>query len=384
MAKATYNGAKKALGGERPFLLTRAAFSGSQRYTAIWTGDNNSTDDHMLVGIRMINSLGISGYAFAGCDIGGFTGNPSSRLFTRWMTIAAFTPFFRGHSALNTNAAEPWAYGEFNEEIVKDFIQMRYNLMPYIYSIFYEAAETGMPIARSLAIENPYDDWVYNENFQNQFMLGDAILVAPTRSEEHFAKVYVLELSSTEPNVIMFFGDSITAGLGVDKDSAYPALLQKKIQANKLNYRVINAGLSGETTAGGVNRIDWMLKTKIDIFVLALGGNDVLRGLKPDNTEKNIITIFEKVKKKYPSVKLVLAGMKAPPNLGIQYRKSFDVIYPKAASRASTYLIPFILENVAGNKELNQNDAIHPNEKGHKIIADDVWIHIKKLLANSD
>lgn len=193
MARATYEGAKNLMGGRRPFVLTRAGFAGMQRYTAIWTGDNSSYDDHMLLGVRLVNSLGLSGVANAGYDIGGFMGNSSPQLFARWMSVAAFTPFMRGHSMINSRSCEPWAYGEEVEEISRNYIQLRYKLMPYLYSSFYESAQTGMPVARSLAINYTFDGNIYNGDYQNEFLCGHGILVCPTSTTRDLAKFYLPE-----------------------------------------------------------------------------------------------------------------------------------------------------------------------------------------------
>lgn len=190
MARATFEGTKKLL-NRRPFVLTRAGFAGVQRYSAIWTGDNQSYDDHMLLGVRLVNALGLSGVANAGYDIGGFTGGSSPQLFGRWMSIAAFTPFMRGHSMINSRSCEPWAYGEEVEEISRNYIQLRYKLMPYLYSHFYEASKTGMPVARSLAIDYPHDNKVYYGDYQNQFFCGNGLLVCPTSTDKSLAKFYL-------------------------------------------------------------------------------------------------------------------------------------------------------------------------------------------------
>lgn len=193
MAKSTWDGAKSNLKGKRPFNLTRAGFSGIQKYAAVWTGDNVASDEHMLLGIRMLNSMGLSGIPFAGFDAGGFVGNASENLFARWISMAAFTPFFRGHSNVNTKSSEPWTYGEHTEEISRNYISLRYRLMPYIYSAFYEASETGTPINRSLAIDFTHDDKIYLETYENEFLFGDSILVAPVSSEKEIEKIYIPE-----------------------------------------------------------------------------------------------------------------------------------------------------------------------------------------------
>lgn len=193
MSKTAYDSAKANLGGKRPFTLTRAGFSGVQRYSALWTGDNVASDEHMLLGVRMVNSLGLSGIAFSGYDVGGFVGDAGSALFARWIQVGAFAPFFRGHSTINTKDSEPWSFGEEVEEISKNYIQLRYRMMPYLYNAFLQAVETGMPIARSLTINYTFDSKIYDSSFENQYLLGGAVLVAPMRSDSSFHKVYLPE-----------------------------------------------------------------------------------------------------------------------------------------------------------------------------------------------
>jgi alpha-glucosidase len=189
MARASYEGAKVAF-NKRPFILTRAGYAGFQRYSAIWTGDNRSEDSHMLLGVRLLNSLGLSGVAFTGMDIGGFAGGPSTSLYARWIQIGAFNPYFRNHTAVNTKSAEPWTFGEEVTEIARNYISLRYKLMPYLYSAFYEATQTGHPVMRSLAIDHTFDANVYNEQFQNQYMFGSAFLVAPFEGDAKAGKIY--------------------------------------------------------------------------------------------------------------------------------------------------------------------------------------------------
>jgi alpha-glucosidase len=193
MARATYEGARKWMGNKRPFNLTRAAYSGIQRYSAVWTGDNVASDEHMLTGVRMVSSMGLAGMPFAGPDVGGFSGTPTPELFTRWLTIGAFTPFFRNHTEQNSPDQEPWAFGEWHEEISKKYISLRYRLLPYIYSAFYETHRSGMPIARSMAIYHPFDPLIYTWDFHNQYYFGGSLLVAPVESTQKFAKVYLPE-----------------------------------------------------------------------------------------------------------------------------------------------------------------------------------------------
>lgn len=189
MARSSYEGARQAL-QKRPFILTRAGYAGLQRYTALWTGDNRAEDAHMLAGVRLLSSLGLSGVAFTGMDIGGFTGNPTPGLYTRWMQLGAFIPYFRNHTALNTKSAEPWSFGEDVLEITRNYINLRYRMLPYLYSTFYEATQNGLPVVRSLAIDYTHDEHIYNPVFQNQYLFGQSLLIMPQESGQSFAKVY--------------------------------------------------------------------------------------------------------------------------------------------------------------------------------------------------
>jgi acyl-CoA thioesterase I len=179
---------------------------------------------------------------------------------------------------------------------------------------------------------------------------------------------------------ILFFGNSLTAGYGLDEDQSFPALIQQRLDSLKLPYIAINAGLSGETTSGGKNRIEWVLKQKVDVFVLELGANDVLRGLDLKETEANLRAILDKVKVNNPSVKLVLAGMQAPPNMGNDYTKRFASIYSKLAKDYNASLIPFLLENVASIPSLNLEDGKHPNAAGQYIVRENVWAVLNEVL----
>lgn len=179
---------------------------------------------------------------------------------------------------------------------------------------------------------------------------------------------------------ILFFGTSLTAGYGLDPEEAYPALIQKKIDSAGLNYKVINAGLSGETSAAGKTRIDWLLKQPVDVFVLELGANDGLRGLSVPETMANLQSIIDKVKAKYPAVKLVMLGMQMPPNMGEQYTSDFKAIFSKLAQKNEMTYVPFLLEGVGGIPKLNQEDGIHPTSAGQKILAQNVWVKLKSML----
>jgi len=189
-------------------------------------------------------------------------------------------------------------------------------------------------------------------------------------------------VGAAELKTILFFGDSLTAGLGLEDPStqAFPALIQKKLDAAGLPWRAVNAGLSGETSAGGLRRVDWILRQHVEVFVLELGGNDGLRGLPPETTRANLQTIIDRVRTKYPAAKIVLAGIAAPPNMGADFTRAFAAIFPELAEKNDVSLIPFLLEGVGGRPELNQPDGIHPNVQGHAIVAETVWKVLKPLL----
>ncbi len=176
-----------------------------------------------------------------------------------------------------------------------------------------------------------------------------------------------------ELKTILFLGDSITAGYGLDETQAFPALVEEKIKAAGHNYRVVNAGLSGETSSGGLRRIGWLLRSRVDILVLELGANDGLRGINLEVTRDNLQKIIDQTRQKYPDVKIVLAGMQVPPNLGDTYTRTFREMFPSLARTNNAHLIPFILEGVAGDPALNLPDGIHPNVEGQKILARNVW-----------
>jgi acyl-CoA thioesterase-1 len=192
----------------------------------------------------------------------------------------------------------------------------------------------------------------------------------------------VLSAAEPAPKTILFFGDSLTAGYGLDDSAseAFPGLIQKKITDAKLPYRVINSGLSGETTAGGLRRIDWILRTPVDIFILELGGNDGLRGLAPAVAAKNLQGIIDKVRAKNPAARIVIAGMTMPTSMGDAYVREFSAIFPALAKTNNATLIPFLLEGVGGRPDLNLPDGFHPNVAGHKIVADIVWLTLEPLL----
>ncbi|MEO1257283.1 MAG: arylesterase [Bacteroidota bacterium] len=194
------------------------------------------------------------------------------------------------------------------------------------------------------------------------------------------------EKKVTEPDTpakrqnILFFGNSLTAAYGLDPSEGYVSLIQQRLDSLELPYKAINAGLSGETTAGGKERVSWVLRQPVDIFVLELGGNDALRGISPEASKENLEAIILSVKNKYPDAKIVLSGMEAPPNMGEQYTSAFRKMYPELAEKHNTALIPFFLDGVAGIPELNQGDRIHPNEKGQFVLVENVWEVLEGLL----
>lgn len=197
-----------------------------------------------------------------------------------------------------------------------------------------------------------------------------------------FLLIGFLAARAADTRTVVFFGDSLTAGYGLSDPGtqAYPALLQEKIHAAKLDWRVVNAGLSGETSAAGLRRIGWLLRQPIQLFVLALGGNDGLRGINPDVTRQNLDQILERVRAKNPNAKLVLAGMQMPPSMGADYVRAFQDIFPAVARKHDATLLPFLLESVGGDRRLNQSDQIHPTAEGHELIAETLWKTLRPLL----
>jgi acyl-CoA thioesterase-1 len=179
---------------------------------------------------------------------------------------------------------------------------------------------------------------------------------------------------------IVILGDSITAGYGLDPQDAYPALLQKKIDAAGLPYMVTNAGVSGDTTAGGLRRINWALGHGADVLVVALGGNDGLRGISPQQTEQNLAGIIDKARGKKADIKVVVAGMEMPENMGVPFTGKFKEVFPKVAKEKDAALVPFLLEGVGGVEALNQADRIHPTKEGQEKVADNVWKTLQGLL----
>jgi acyl-CoA thioesterase-1 len=186
--------------------------------------------------------------------------------------------------------------------------------------------------------------------------------------------------AATAARTVVFLGDSLTAGFGLPPTEAFPALIGDKIRAAGLPFQVENAGLSGDTSAGALRRTDWLLQRPIDVLLIELGGNDGLRGLPVKSLKANLQAIIDKVKAKNPSVKLVIAGMQIPPNLGTDYSANFTRLYAELARENNAVLIPFLLEGVGGHRDLNQPDMIHPTAAGHRIIAELVWRTLEPIL----
>ena len=187
----------------------------------------------------------------------------------------------------------------------------------------------------------------------------------------------------TDPKTLVFFGDSLTYGLGLEDPAseAYPALIQQKLSAGGLPWKVVNAGLSGDTTAGGLRRVNWVLRAPVDLFVLALGANDGLRGIAPAVTRDNLRAIIARVRSRAPQAIIVLAGMRMPASMGADYAEAFAAVFPEVAREDQVPLIPFLLDRVAARPELNGPDNIHPNAAGHRIVAETVWRVLRPLLA---
>jgi acyl-CoA thioesterase-1 len=186
--------------------------------------------------------------------------------------------------------------------------------------------------------------------------------------------------AAARPRVVVL-GDSITAGYGLSPSDAYPAVLQQKIDAAHLNYQVVNAGLSGDTTAGGLRRVDWALGAGAKVLVIALGGNDGLRGLSPQQTEANLNAIIQKAKAKVPGLIVVVAGMQMPASMGAEFARAFGELFPHVAKANGALLVPYLLKDVGGIERMNQPDYIHPTAEGQKKVAENVWAVLKDVLA---
>lgn len=203
-----------------------------------------------------------------------------------------------------------------------------------------------------------------------------------TKEKEQNADAVETEEATAESNgkKILFFGDSLTAGYGLEVADAFPAIIQGKLDSLGLEYQVVNAGLSGETTASGRNRMEWVLEDDISVVVLELGANDGLRGIPLEETRKNLQAMVDMIQEKLPQATIVLAGMQIPPNMGPEYTSGFRDIFPELAEKEDLALIPFLLEGVAGIPELNQGDGIHPTQKGQQLVAENVWEVLAEVL----
>jgi acyl-CoA thioesterase-1 len=188
---------------------------------------------------------------------------------------------------------------------------------------------------------------------------------------------------TSDRRTVVILGDSLAAGFGLDPSEAFPAVLQKKVDEAHLLFTVVNAGISGDTSAGGLRRIDWLLKRRVDVLVLELGGNDGLRGIPVDTTRTNLQSIIDRTKQKYPQTQIVIAGMQMPPNMGAEYTAAFEKIFPELAKANKAALIPFLLEGVGGKPDLNLPDLIHPTAEGQKIVANNVWVVLKPVLESA-
>ena len=206
-------------------------------------------------------------------------------------------------------------------------------------------------------------------------------LISCSSEKKEESKSQVEESNSStvqsDEKIILFYGNSLTAGYGIDADDAFPGLTQSRIDSLGLDFKVINGGLSGETTAGGLSRLDWFLEDQPEIFILELGGNDGLRGIALTETKSNLLAMIDKVRAKFPDTKIILAGMQIPPNMGQEYSNEFKEIFPAVAEAKNVTLIPFLLENVGGVPEMNLPDGIHPTEEGHQIVFETIWPYLK-------
>jgi len=208
---------------------------------------------------------------------------------------------------------------------------------------------------------------------------GEARVSPSSTGASHEAARETRPVADDRP-LIVFVGTSLTAGYGIDPDDAFPALVQKKLDAAGLRYRVLNAGVSGETSAGARRRIDWLLRQRVAVLVLETGANDGLRGQDPGATRENVQAILDAARRAQPPPKLVLVAMEALPNYGEDYRRQFRAIFPELAKRNGATLVPFLLQGVAGDASLNQADGIHPTAAGHRRVAETVWKALQPIL----
>jgi acyl-CoA thioesterase-1 len=211
-----------------------------------------------------------------------------------------------------------------------------------------------------------------------------AALLACDRPRAETPAVDTAPAQVSQPPSVLFLGTSLTAGLGIDPEQAYPALIQQKIDSAGLDYRVVNAGVSGETSAGALRRVDWLFQQPVSVLVVETGANDGLRGLPPDSLRSNIQAILDRARRLQPSPKLVLVGMRVPPNYGRAYSQKFHAIYPELARAYDAALVPFLLDGVGGIPGLNQPDGIHPTAEGQRKMAETVWRVLEPVLRGSE
>ena len=211
------------------------------------------------------------------------------------------------------------------------------------------------------------------------FVLACALIMMALGAQPRMTRAEVIA-PKVEPNTVLVMGDSLAAGYGLDPTEAFPALLQKKADAAGLKVNIVNGGLSGDTSAGGLRRLDWLLKRHLDVLLLELGGNDGLRGIPVEVTRTNLQTIIDRTKSKFPRARVVILGMQMPPNMGAEYAGSFQKVYPDLAKKNNATLVPFLLEGVGGKPEFNLPDQIHPTAAGQKILADNVWKFLRPVL----
>lgn len=189
-----------------------------------------------------------------------------------------------------------------------------------------------------------------------------------------------LHAAETPTPTILFLGDSLTAGYGLSEEQAHPAVVAEKLSAAGVSYQVINAGVSGETTAGGLRRLGWLLQRKVDILIVSLGGNDGLRGVDPASTEQNLQAIIDKAKANQPDIRIILTGMRMPPSMGAEYTTAFRELFPRLAVTNGLRFVPFLLEGVGGISEMNLPDGIHPNAAGQRRVAENVYAVLVEMI----
>jgi acyl-CoA thioesterase-1 len=207
----------------------------------------------------------------------------------------------------------------------------------------------------------------------------DSSAVAASRPESKQAASPATVAASGRRSML-FVGTSLTAGLGLEPDSAFPMLIQRKLDSAGFAFDVVNAGVSGETSSGLLDRLDWLLRGQFDVMVLETGANDGLRGIPPVTVKANLERALERIKEKRPDARVLLVQMEALPNLGPKYARDFHEVYPDVAKRAGVVLLPFVLNDVAGRRELNQSDGVHPNYAGERIVANNLWVALKPVL----